>query len=126
MCVSTEDVARLLTAIAGPDGYDPRTTIAKMQDYMSALGKDVRGMKIAMMKEGFAHPVSDPTTDEKVRAAIAEFKTLGATVEEVSVPMHYDGPHIWTGIILEGAAEMMLKGYAMGNNWYGYYSTSLQ
>ena len=126
MCGSTEDVARLLTAIAGPDGYDPRTTIAKMQDYMGALGKDVRGMKIAVMKEGFAHPVSDPTTDEKVRAAIVEFRTLGATVEEVSVPMHYDGPHIWTGIILEGAAEMMLKGYAMGNNWYGYYSTSLQ
>jgi amidase len=126
MCGSTEDVARLLTAIAGPDGYDPRTTVAKMQDYMSALGKDVRGMKIAVMKEGFAHPVSDPTTDEKVRAAIAEFKALGATVEEVSVPMHYDGPHIWTGVILEGAAEMMIKGYAMGNNWYGYYSTTLQ
>ena len=33
--------------------------------------------------------------------------------------MHYDGPHIWTGVILEGAAEMMIKGYAMGNNWSG-------
>ena len=40
--------------------------------------------------------------------------------------MHYDGPHIWTGIILEGAAEMMIKGYGMGNNWPGYYTTSLQ
>ena len=40
--------------------------------------------------------------------------------------MHYDGPHIWTGVILEGAAEMMIKGYAMGNNWSGYYTTSLQ
>src|SRR5215510_10404079 len=126
MCGSTEDVARLLTAIAGPDGYDPRTVIAKVQDYISALGKGVKGMKIAVMKEGFAHPASDSTTDEKVRAAIAEFKALGAAVEEVSVPMHYDGPHIWTGVILEGAAEMMIKGYAMGNNWNGYYSTSLQ
>jgi amidase len=44
----------------------------------------------------------------------------------VSIPMHYDGPHIWTGVILEGAAEMMLKGFALGNNWAGYYATSLQ
>src|SRR6267154_2015544 len=47
-------------------------------------------------------------------------------MNEVSVPRHYDGPHIWTGIILEGAAEMMIKGYAMGNNWPGFYTTSLQ
>ena len=126
ICGSTEDIARLLSAIAGSDGYDPRTTIAKVQNYMSALGKDVKGMKIAVMKEGFTHPVSNPATDEKVRAATIDFRALGATVEDVSIPMHYDGPHIWTGIILEGAAEMMIKGYAMGNNWYGYYATSLQ
>jgi amidase len=40
--------------------------------------------------------------------------------------MHLDGPHIWTGVIVEGAAEMMIKGYGMGNNWPGYYTTSLQ
>jgi amidase len=126
ICGSTEDVARLLTAIAGPDGHDPRTVIAKVQDYMAALGKGAKGLKIAVLKEGFAHPTSDPATDRKVRAAIDRFRALGAKVEEVSVPMHYDGPHIWTGVILEGAAEMMIKGYAMGNNWNGYYTTSLQ
>ena len=126
ICASTEDIARLLTAIAGPDGHDPRTIAAKVQDYMGALGKGVKGMKVALMKQGFAHPTSDPATDAKVRAAVAELKALGATVEEVSVPMHYDGPHIWTGVILEGATEMMIKGYAMGNNWQGYYTTSLQ
>jgi amidase len=47
-------------------------------------------------------------------------------MNEVSVPRHYDGPHIWTGVILEGAAEMMIKGYGMGNDWPGYYTTSLQ
>ena len=40
--------------------------------------------------------------------------------------MHLEAPHIWTGVILEGAAEMMIKGYAMGNNWSGYYTSSLQ
>jgi amidase len=126
ICGSTENVARLLTAIAGPDGYDPRTIAAKTQNYMDALEKGATGLRIAVMKEGFGHPTSDHATDEKVRSAIGEFKALGATVAEVSIPMHYDGPHIWTGVILEGAAEMMIKGYAMGNNWFGYYTTSLQ
>ncbi|MGO8919628.1 MAG: amidase [Stellaceae bacterium] len=126
---SVENVARLLTAIAGPDVHDPRTINARTGDYLGALGAGAKGLKIAVLREGFGHPTADsraPATDAAVRAAIAEFTALGASVEEVSVPMHYDGPPIWTGIILEGAAEMMLKGYAMGNNWMGYYTTSLQ
>src|SRR5260370_7280094 len=91
---------------------------------MGALPKGVKEMKIALLKEGFGHPTSDPATDAKVRAAVAEFRALGATVDEVSVPMHYDGPHIWTGVILEGAAEMMLKRYPIGNNSSGYYTPS--
>jgi amidase len=129
ICDSVENVARLLAAIAGADGYDPRTINARVADYMGALGRGAKGLKIAVLREGFGHPTSDPraaATDAKVREAIAEFRGLGAVVEEVSAPLHYDGPHIWTGIILEGAAEMMIKGYAMGNNWMGYYTTSLQ
>jgi amidase len=126
---SVENLARLLTAIAGPDPHDPRTHTAKVGDYMAALGQPATGLRIGILKEGFAHPTSDSRTsetDRKVRAAATAFKDLGASIEEISIPMHYDGPHIWTGVILEGAAEMMIKGYAQGNNWPGYYTTSLQ
>lgn len=126
---SVESVARLLTAIAGPDGHDPRTINARTGDYLGALGAGAKGLRIAVLREGFGHPTGNSraaATDAAVRAAIGEFTALGASVEEVSLPMHYDAPAIWTGIILEGAAEMMLKGYAMGNNWMGYYTTSLQ
>jgi amidase len=129
ICNSVENVARLLSAIAGPDGYDPRTINARTSDYMGALGKGAKGLQVAVLREGFGHPTGDPrtpATDAKVRAAIDKFKALGATVREVSVPLHYDGPHIWTGVIVEGAAEMMIKGFAMGNNWMGYYTTTLQ
>jgi hypothetical protein len=34
-------------------------------------------MKVALMKEGFGHPTSDRTTNEKVRGAIAEFQRVG-------------------------------------------------
>ena len=126
ICSSTENLAKLLTVIAGQDPLDPRTTIAKKQDYMKALGQGVKGMKIGILKEGFGHPgASDKETDKKVRDAILSFKKLGATVEEVSVPMHRDAPHVWTAIILEGATEMMIKGNALGNNWNGGYTTSL-
>jgi amidase len=125
ICGSTEDVARLLTAIAGPDPMDPRTTIARTQDYMAALNKGVEGLKIALLEEGFAHAPSDPETSARVRAAADVLAAQGASVTGVSVPMHYDGPHIWTAIILEGAAEMMIKGYGLGNNWPGLYTTSL-
>ena len=78
---STEDLRLAMQVIAGPDGYDPRTIVAKVQDYMGALARGVKGTKIAVMKQGFGHPTSDQTTDEKVRAAIAEFRALGAAVD---------------------------------------------
>ncbi len=129
ICNSVENVARLLTAIAGRDEHDPRTANAVVGDYMGALEMPLNGLKIAVLREGFGHPTGDPrspTTDRVVRAAMRDLQSRGASVSEVSVPMHYDGPHIWTGVILEGAAEMMLKGFALGNNWAGYYTTSLQ
>jgi amidase len=129
MASTVENVARLLTAIAGPDELDPRTAGARVGDYLGALEGGARGLRIAILQQGFGHPTADPRaamTDTKVRAAIATFARLGAVAGEVSIPLHLDGPHIWTGIILEGAAEMMLKGFALGNNWAGYYTTSLQ
>ena len=126
MCASTEDVARLLSVIAGHDGYDPRTQLARTDDYLAAVGKGATGLRIGVLKQGFGHPESDPEVDRMVRAAIDSLAGAGAVISEVSVPMHYDGPHIWSGIILEGAAEMMLKGYGVGNNVAAYYPLSMQ
>ena len=119
MCSSTENVARLLTAIAGPDRHDPRTINARVGNYMEALGRGVKGLRVGLLKEGFNHQVSDQATSAKVRAAANDLKAGGAIVEEVSVPMHLEGPHIWTGIILEGAAEMMIKGLRHGQQLAG-------
>src|SRR3984893_15759099 len=109
MCASVEDVARLLTVIAGHDGWDTRTIAARTDNYMAALGNPARGLRIGILREGFGHPESDRAVDEKVRQTIAALGKAGIASEEVSVRWHLDGPHVWSGIILEGAAEMMLK-----------------
>jgi len=125
MGATVEDVARLLTAVAGPDGLDPRQAGASTGDYMAAIKQPLKGLKVAVVTEGFGRPESEAVTDKKVRAAIKEMKAAGAKVTEVSIPEHLDGPHIWTGIIIEGATELMIKGNSMGYSWQGYYTVSL-
>jgi amidase len=122
---TVEDVARLLTAIAGADGRDPRQIDCKTQDYMGALRKGARGVKIAVLKEGFGRPESQEAVDRKVRKALQRLKALGAVVDEVSVPMHVAGYDIWNAIIIEGATELMIKGNGFGYSWAGTYTTSL-
>lgn len=126
MGASVEDVARLLAAIAGHDGWDSRTIPARTGDYVGALGEPAAGLRVGLLAQGFGHPESDPAVDEAVRAAAQDLRRADVEVVEVSIPEHLDGPHIWGGIILEGAAEMMLKGYGVGNNVAGYYPVSMQ
>ena len=125
MANNVTDVATLLQVLAGSDGHDPRQIGTKTQNYVKALEKGAKGLKIAVVKEGFGHPESEKIVDQKVKAAAEKFKKLGAKVKEVSIPMHLDGPHIWNAIAVEGATELMLKGNALGTNWEGYYTTSL-
>ncbi|WP_108610597.1 amidase [Aminobacter sp. MSH1] len=137
MCDTVENTARLLSAIAGPDPLDPRQRGVIPQDYVSdympAIGKGVKGLKIGVLKEGFnqkawadlGFPASDPIVDQKCMAALKELERFGAEVKEVSVPMHLVGPHIWNGIGIEGPAQFMIKGNSHGTNWSGFYNTSL-
>jgi amidase len=125
MANSVDDVALLLSVIAGPDGLDPRQIGTRTQDYIKAIEQDAKGLRIAVVKEGFGRPESEAVVDKTVREASKTFKKLGAEVEEVSVPMHVDGYHIWSAIIVEGSAELMIKGNGFGSNWDGHYTTSL-
>jgi amidase len=125
ICGSTRDVALFLSVIAGPDGMDPRQFDCETDDYLVALDAPAEGLRVAIVAEGFDRPESEPAVDDKVRAAAERFVSLGATVDTVSIPMHLDAVHIWTAIIADGAAEMMIKGNGAGTNWQGAYTTSM-
>lgn len=119
------DNALLLEVIAGPDGLDPRQYDVRVDKYTTGLGRGVAGLRIAVISEGFNHPVSEPDVDAKVREAAERLRGLGAQVDEVSIPMHLDGAAIWTPIALEGLMAQMMHGNGMGFNWKGLYTTSL-
>jgi amidase len=89
------DTALLLEAIAGYDSIDDRQLGAPLPadvpQYSSLLLKGrkngLQGVKIGLLKEGFAHPSLLPSVNAAVRAAVAKFEELGAIVSEVSVPL---------------------------------------
>lgn len=119
------DNALFLEVLAGTDGLDPRQIGVRTAEYTQALGQSVKGMKIAVVKEGFGLPVSEADVDEAVMGAAHRFRTLGAQVEEVSIPAHRTAPVIWSAIAHEGATVQMLHGNGFGFNWKGLYVPSL-
>ena len=120
------DSALLLEVLAGSDGLDPRQIDVHVGAYREALKGSAKGLRIGVVKEGFGLPASERDVDKLVRDAAATFKKLGATVDEISIPMHTLGPVIWSAIAHEGATAQMMHGNGFGFNWKGLYVTSLQ
>ncbi|MDQ2802282.1 MAG: amidase, partial [Pseudomonadota bacterium] len=125
MTATVEDNALLLEVLAGPDGLDPRQYNGQPKPYREALGRGAKGLRIAVVDEGFGHPNSVAASDALVRAAGDRFKGLGSTVEKVSIPMHRLGLAIWLPIGAEGATMQMMLGNGFGFNWQGLYVTSM-
>jgi amidase len=124
---SAADCALLLEVIAGPDGLDPRQSAGvRTEAYTQALTEDAGGLRIGVVREGFAWPgVSEPDVDAMVRDATQHLSRAGAAVSEISIPLHRDGIHIWNPIAVEGATMLMVSGNGMGTNWKGHYLTAL-
>lgn len=118
---SVADSALMLEVLAGHDGYDGRQQNLTIHKYTDALGKDVRGMKIGMVKEGFGQEHSDQAVDDCVRAAAARYKGMGATVAEVSIPEQQTGIAVWAGILIDGLWQTM-RFAGLGFNYEGVYS----
>ncbi|WP_416897938.1 MAG: amidase [Minwuia sp.] len=125
MTQNVYDNALMLEVIAGEDGLDPRQYNVKTDNYTAAVNRGTGGLRIGLVKEGFGRPESERAVDDSNRAAAERFREMGATVDEISIPMHLMGPAIWTPIALEGLTNQMMKGNGMGTGWEGLYVTSL-
>ncbi|WP_121066656.1 amidase [Chachezhania antarctica] len=119
------DNALLLEVLAGADGLDPRQYNPTVYSYTEALGRGAHGMRIGILKEGFAHANSEADVDQKVLQAAERFRELGARVEEVSVPEHFTAMDAWTAITLEGLQDGMMWGNSTGTNYKGLFLPSM-
>ncbi|XP_062511079.1 amidase-like [Corticium candelabrum] len=126
MARTVADCAQLLEVIAGCDGLDPRQpTSYQVPSYASNLTSDLKGTRVGILKEGFGHPSSEADVDSLVMSAARMLEKAGASVEEISIPMHLDGMAIFDVISTEGAHETMYKSYGFGVGWEGHYCTSM-
>jgi amidase len=127
MTRTVADAALMLSVIAGRDGLDPRQPDdVEVPDYVAELDRPVAGLRVGVLGEGFAIPgISDPAVDTAVRSAIEQLRSLGVVAEDVSIPLHRDGIHLWNVLAGEGAAAQMIDGNAYGRNWQGEYDPEL-
>ena len=103
---TVEDCAITFGAIAGHDPKDRYTWDTPAPDYRAALDGEVRGMKVGVIKERANHPEVEPDIQAAVNEAIAVLEGLGATVEEVSIPLIDDSTVIFQVISRMEAANV--------------------
>ena len=122
MTATAADNALLLEVLAGDDnGLDPRQYAPRVSKYAEALDQGVRGLRIGIVREGFAHESSEGDVSAKVRQAAERLREAGAEVSEVSVPLHEKGAAIWTPICVDGLVDLMMEGNAAGTNYRGLF-----
>lgn len=85
MAQSAADCAHLLSAMAGFDERDATSLDVPVPDYAAALGKDLKGLRIGVVKEHFAQGV-EPAVLDVLREALREYERQGAVLVDVSLP----------------------------------------
>lgn len=107
MTRSVADAALIMNAIAGYDARDPSCANRPNEDFTALLGRDIDSLRVGVPQEYFYDVI-----DHEVRAAVLQaaraFETLGAHVEDCSIPALNDSIAISGAILLTEAAEVHL------------------
>lgn len=116
MARTVEDIALLLSVLAGYDGIDCRmspdspmpSSVPKYLENLNAWINEkqergewdtqsaAKGLRVGILKESFEVAGLDEDVASSVRAAAERFKSLGAEVKDISIPLHKHGASIWT------------------------------
>jgi aspartyl-tRNA(Asn)/glutamyl-tRNA(Gln) amidotransferase subunit A len=82
---SAEDLAHLLGVMAGYDPRDSTCMDRPKDDYAGRLSGGVKGLRVGVPKEYFSKDLARDVA-EPILAAIEEYRRLGASIVEVSLP----------------------------------------
>ena len=120
---TVSELAEALEVIAGEDENDPQWVRGpiKVDKYSRHLVGDVRGLKIALIRESLEWPASESDVNDATKKALSKFVEMGAIVDEISMPLFKDSPAIWTAVLVPAfaaTAESDGDGYGHG----GYYN----
>jgi aspartyl-tRNA(Asn)/glutamyl-tRNA(Gln) amidotransferase subunit A len=79
------DAAIMLGAVAGYDVKDSTSVNTPVPDYLAGLDAGVKGMKVGLPKEYFIEGL-DPDVKKSMDQAIDLYRSLGAEIQEISLP----------------------------------------
>jgi aspartyl-tRNA(Asn)/glutamyl-tRNA(Gln) amidotransferase subunit A len=82
---SVEDVAVLLETIAGHDRRDSTSLDLPVPPYSQSVNRPLANLRIGWVREHFG-PGLDAEVESAVRTALDVYKSLGATLHEISLP----------------------------------------
>ena len=85
MAKSAEDCALLMNVMAGFDERDSTSLQRPVEDYTRDLDQPLAGLRIGLPREYFAEGLS-ADVGAAVEAALAEYRKLGATTVDISLP----------------------------------------
>lgn len=94
----------------------------ELQDFEARLAALER--EVAALRETVATLSNRdvPLLKGTVRDALDELEAVGATVQEVSVPMHLDGLPIWNAVVMEETTALVCD-EGVGHHGMGFYDT---
>lgn len=98
MTSTVEDVAMVMSVIAGHDPSDPLSSTRPVPDYSAALGVSVQGMKAAVVDEWMDPQSTDPEVRSAIDRATIELGDLGVTVERISWPYAKDAATVLSAV----------------------------
>ena len=82
---NTKDAALLLEVIAGHDARDSTSLDVPTPAYTQSIDQPLEGLRLGVVREHFAAGL-DAEVESAVRQAVDVYKSLGATVREISLP----------------------------------------
>jgi aspartyl-tRNA(Asn)/glutamyl-tRNA(Gln) amidotransferase subunit A len=114
---SVRDAAAMLQVIAGHDANDPTSSREPVPDYSTALGRDLKGVRVGVIRE-----LGRDLTAQVAQAfdgAMGTLRDLGAMVDEVSIPSIDAAPAVAMSIMYAEALEYHERWFAERPQDYG-------
>ena len=100
---SVRDAAAMLQVIAGYDPNDPTSSAEPVPDYTAALGRDLKGIRVGIIRELGRDVTADIA--QSFDRAMRTLDGLGAIVDEVSIPSIEDASTVALNIMYAEALE---------------------